>query len=197
MDTTYTFNTDGSIDLTVDEKPIRFVKEADLLAVKGGAEGKAKEWETEKTKLQIDIAESNRLRDENHQSLLAAQAAKEQLETQHSDYDTNKTKVGELETEVGSNKENVGKLETELANRIRQNLVARGALEDAIKDKTLEQLRNLEEAATLFGNGNPKKPIPARYDGGQGGPAGGSTPTNPTDRATRILEEHDARKVRH
>ena len=192
---TYTFNTDGSIDIPVKGKPVRFVLESDLLTVKGGAESKATAWENEKAQFNTQVAEANRLREESHQSLLTAQAANEQLVEQHKDYDTQKARVGELETELGSVKESIGKHETELANRMRQNLIARGASEESIKDKTLDQLRNLEEAANLFGN---KATIPARYDGGQGGPAGGSVPETPTDRAKRILEEHDAKsgKVR-
>ena len=188
---TYTFNTDGSIDIPKDGKPVRFVKETDLLTVKGVAEGKAQQWENEKAKSQTDLAEANRLREETHQSLLAAQAAREQLVEQYKDYDTHKTRVGELETELGSVKESVGKHETELANRIRASLLGHGATEEAIKGKTLDQLRNLEEAARVFGN--KPTPTPARYDGGQGGPAGGDVPEKPIERAQRIIEEHEAK----
>jgi len=191
---TYTFNSDGSIDIPVSGKPTRFVKEADLLAVKGGSETKSKEWENEKSKFQTDIAEANRLRDETRQTLLTEQAAKELLVKQYSDYDTHKNRVGELETELGSVKESIGKYETELASRISASLLGHGAKEEAIKDKTLDQLRNLEEAARIFGNGKSTIPIPARYDGGQGGSSGGSAPETPTDRANRILEEHDTKR---
>ena len=67
------------------------------------------------------------------------------------------------------------------------------ASEEAIKDKTLDQLRNLEDAANIFGNGN-KAVVAARYDGGSGGPSGGTAPESPADRANRILEEHDAKR---
>jgi len=187
-----TFNNDGSIDIPVDGKPVRFVKESDLLAVKGGAESKVKEWENEKSKLLTQVAEANRLRDESHTNLLQAQATKEQLEARYSDYDTHKTRVSELEKELGSHKENIGKAEKELADRIRANLLGYGAKEDSLKDKTLDQLRNLEEAAKLFGNNKGGKP--ARYDGGTGGPAGGGVPEAPIDRARRIIEEHEAKK---
>lgn len=187
----YTFNTDGSINIPVDGNPVRFVKESDLLAVKGGLETKTKEWENEKAQFNTQLAESNRLREETHQSLLSEQAAKELLVTQYSDYDTHKTRVGELETELGSVKESVGKHETELTNRIRTSLLNAGAKEEAIKDKTLDQLRNLEEAAKLFaGDG---KGIPARFDI-PGGPGGGTVPETAIERANRILEEHDAKK---
>lgn len=189
---TYTFNGDGSIDIPVEGKPVRFVKEADLLTVKRGSESKAKEWDNEKSQLQTQLAEANRLREETHQSLLSEQAAHEQLKSTTSDYDTHKTRVGELEAELGSVKESVGNYEKELTNRIRHTLInIHGAKEDALKDKTLDQLRNLEEAATIFGNN--KIRTPARYDGGPGGPGGGTVPEKPIDRARRIIEEREAK----
>jgi len=194
----FTFNHDGSVDLPVEGVTTRFVKEADLLAVKGGSTQKEKDWENEKASFNTQLAEANRLRDESNALLLQERAAKEQLTTQYGDYDTQKVRVGELETEVGTLKEGVGKFEEELAGRIRHTLIMNnGASEEAVKDKTLPQLRNLEEAARVFGNGNKNKEgVPARYDGGQGGPAGGGAPETPTDRANRILEEHDAKRGR-
>ena len=194
----FTFNHDGSVDLPVDGNPVRFVKESDLLAVKGGAETKAQEWETERASFNTQLAEANRIKDESHQSLLQARAEKEQLTTKYGDYDTQKVRVGELETETGTLKESIGRFEEELVGRIRHTLIMnKGASEEAVKEKTLPQLRNLEEAARVFGNGNKNKPgEPARYDGGQGGPAGGGVPETPTDRANRILEEHDAKRGR-
>lgn len=198
MGENYTFNHDGSVDLQVEGNAVRFVKESDLLAVKGGSETKEKEWETEKASFNTQLAEANRLRDESSASLLQERAAKEQLTTKYGDYDTQKVRVGELETETGTLKESIGKFEEELAGRIRHTLImSNGASEDAVKDKTLPQLRNLEEAARVFGNGNKNKQgQPARYDGGQGGPAGGGVPESSIDRAHRILEDHDAKRGR-
>ena len=192
----FTFNHDGSVDLDVEGTKVRFVKESDLLAVKGGSDAKEKDWETEKASFNTQLAEANRHRDESNQSLLQERAAKEQLVKTYGDYDTQKVRVGELETENGTLKEGVGKFEEELAGRIRHTLIMQhGASEEAVKEKTLPQLRNLEEAARVFGDKN-KQGLPARYDGGQGGPAGGSVPESSLDRANRILEEHDAKKGR-
>ena len=186
---TYTFNTDGSIDIPVEGKPIRFVKESDLLAVKGSSETKVKEWENEKASFNTQLAEANRLRDETHTTLLQEQAAKEQLVKTYADYDTHKKRVGELETEVGSHKESVGRLEKELTERLRHSLInIYGASETAIKDKTLDQLRSLEDAARIIG---PKVRL-AKYDDGKGG-LGGGVPESGLDRARRILEEHEAK----
>jgi chromosome segregation ATPase len=161
--------------------------------VKDGAEANARKWEGEKTKFNTDLAESNRVRDETHQQLLQTQAAKEQMEKRYGDYDTVKARVTELEAEVGSHKENIGKHEKELTGRIHQNLLASGASEDAIKDKTLDQLRNLEEAAKLFA-GKIGTPKPANYDGGPSGPGAGSIPATPLDRAKATLDDHDRKK---
>jgi len=187
---TFKFNEDGSINLpTGDEnKPAKWVKESDLLAVKGGSETKVKEWETKETSYQTQLAEANRLREESHQNLLKEQAAKEQLLSKYQDYDATKVKVGELEKTIGSHKESVTKYEKELGDRIRVALVGHGATEEQLKDKNIDQLRNLEEAAKLFNiNGNKK----AKYDGGGGG---GTPAENPLDRAKRIIEESETRR---
>lgn len=182
------FNQDGSIDLPIDGKPIRFVKEADLLAVKGGVQSKETVWETEKAQYNTQLAEANRLREETHQTLLRTQAERDNLKEQYKDYDTHKMRVGELETELGSHKERLTKAETALVERMRQALTGAGALEESLKDKTLDQLRSLEEAAKVFGK--ELKAKPANYDGGKQG--GGSAPETSLDRARRILEEHEA-----
>ncbi len=191
----FTPNADGSVTIVADGKDIRYVKESDLLAVKGGSETKVREWEAEKTTLSTSLAEANRLREESHTELLQERAAKEQLVTGYSDYDTFKTKVGELEIELGSTKESFGKLQTELAERLRQNLITgHGATEEAIKEKSLDQLRNIEEAAKLLGNGN-KVPKPANF-GGDRIPGSGDVPADPLDRAKSIIEEHEKKHGR-
>ena len=191
----FTPNADGSVDLPINGTNTRFVKESDLLAVKGGSETKAKEWEVDKSKFSTDLAEANRLREESHTQLLQERATKEQLVAGQADYDTFKTKVGELETELGSTKESFGKLQIELAERLRQNLITgHGATEEAIKEKNLDQLRNLEEAAKLLGAGS-NVVKPANF-GGDRVPGDGATPEAPIDRAKRIIEEHERKHGR-
>ena len=181
------FNPDGSVDLPVDGKPVRFVKEADLLAVKGGAQGKEKEWNDREAKFNTDLAEANRLREETHQYLLLTQAERDDLKENTKDYDTHKTRVGELELELGASREKLGITELLLAQRMTQALVGAGATEETLKDKTLDQLRSLEEAASIFGRDVAAKP--AKYDNGKGG---GTSAETPLDRAKRILEENEA-----
>ena len=193
----FTFNHDGSVDLTVEGEKVRFVKESDLLTVKGVSKEKEEAWETEKASFNTQLAEANRLREESHTLLLQERAAKEQLQQTYADHDTLKSRVGELETENGSLKESVSKYDEEVAGRIRHNLITyHGASEEAVKDKTLPQLRNLEEAARVFGDGKGKQVRPANYDGGAGGAAGGTTPETPRDRALRILDDHDRSRGR-
>jgi hypothetical protein len=167
-----TFNKEGYAEVLVEGKVVRVVRESDLIAVKGGAETRSKEWEGKEATYLSQIAEANRLRDEKHQALLQAQAASEQLTQKYSDYDATKTKVGELEKTVGSHKESLTKYEKELGERIKATLInVHKAKEDALKDKTLDQLRNLEDAAKIFGNDG-KGGLPAKYDGGSGVSAG-------------------------
>jgi len=185
----FTTNQDGSIDFMLGGKAVRYAKESDLLAVKSAAEKQEKVWDNEKTQFNTQLAEANRLRDETHQQLLQAQAASEQLAEQFKDYDTHKARVGELETELGSHRERLSGYEKEVTERIRQSLLAAGVTEDNIKDKTLDQLKSLEDAAKVFVG---LKAIPARYAGSK--PVGGDgTSEAPLDRARRILEENAAK----
>ena len=186
--TEFMVNQDGSIDIPIGGKSVRYVKEADLLAVKSGKEKLEQEWTGKETNYQTQLAEANRIREETHQQLLQAQAAKDQLAEQYKDYDTHKSRVGELEAELGSSKERLTSYEKELVERMHQALVGAGATEESLKDKTLDQLRNLEEAAKVFGK--EVKARPANYDGGKVG--GGTTPETPIERARRILEESEA-----
>ena len=188
----FTFNKDGSVDLPVEGKPLRFVKESDLLAVKGGIESKQKEWDTKEATYNTQLAEANRLREESHQNLLKTQAEKEQIASKYNDYDTLKGKVGELEKNNATLTESSGKYEKELADRIKKELISlHGAKEDALKDKDLTQLRNIESAASIFGTNGHKK---ANYDGGAG--SGGGASESPLDRAKRIIEEHETKHGR-
>lgn len=187
-----TFNKDGSVDIPVEGKPIRYVKETDLLAVKGGAETKVREWETKEASFNTQLAEANRLREETHQASLKAQADLENTTKKFSDYDAVKTKAGELEKELGSHKERLSQVEKDIAERIKHNLINNyGATEEVLKDKNLSQLRNLEEAAAIVG----KKGGKANYDGGRA-PGGQQPIETPTERARRIIEAHEEKHGR-
>lgn len=194
-----TFNDDSTISTEVGGKSIKLVPLTDMVKVKDGFESAKTEWEGKETKFNTDLAEANRVKDDfqtqlsqSNQAKLEAEAAKEQAESKYSDYDTVKGKVTEHEATIGSLNEDKGKLEKELEDRIRFNLIGNGAPEDAIKDKPLSELRNLESAAKLFGKGNGGKP--ANYDGAGGG--GGNAPETALERANRIIADAEARQGR-
>jgi len=164
---TYTVNEDGTINIMVDGKVIKHVKESDLLAVKGGSEKKEGE-------LLSQIAEANRLKDETHNQLLQEQAAKEQLEEQAKEGATLKPKVGELETQLNAAQESRKQLEEELLGMKRSHLAVQYKVsEESLKDKDMNQLRNLEDALQLVGN----KGKPAKYDIGPSGVGVGAPTT--------------------
>lgn len=164
---TFTTNEDGSYNFTIDGKPIRAVKESDLLAVKGGAEKKEGE-------LLSQIAEANRLKDEAHNLYLQEQAAKEQSEEQAKEGATLKTKVGELETQLNATQESRKQLEEELLGMKRSNLAIHYKVsEESLKDKDMGQLKSLEDALQLVGS----KGKPANYDVGPTGVGVGAPTT--------------------
>ena len=181
-----TIHPDGAVEVPIDGKNARFVRETDLLAVKSGKEKSEKDWGTERSKFQTDLAESIRLREESHSQLLQAQTANTTLTEQFKDHDTIKARVSELETNEATGKDVLTKLEADLTARISRNLINAGATAEILKDKTLDQLRNLEEAAKIFGGNGGKPPS---YDTGKGG--GGSAPESALDRAKRILAENE------
>lgn len=165
---TFVTNSDGSFTIDLDGKATRLVKESDLLVVKGGAERKD-------TEFQSQLAESNRQRDEEHSNLLKAQAAQEQFEKDSREGATHKLRVGELETELTTIKDNTKKLEDELLGRVKTSLTSGyGVKEEILKDKDFSQLRTMEVALNEAGVGS--KPKAANYDSGPSGTGGITSP---------------------
>lgn len=186
--TTFKPEQDGAFSIAADGKPIRLVKESDLLAVKGANESKVAEWEKERVAFNTKVEESTKAYDTLKQQLVQEQAVRQAEQEKFKDYDTHKNRVGELEKELGGHKEKATKLESEVATMLRSGLIAYGAKEDVLKDKTLDQLRSLHEAAGLLGH----QAKPAKYDGGAGG--GGSGGETPVERARRIIEAAESRR---
>ena len=168
-------NQDGSITIMIDGKGVKFVKDSDLGAVKSALTAK----ETEVSKLQTDLANTNTKFDTEHQFLLQERTAKEQFEKGANESEAHKTKVGELETKMADLSKASVETEASLAERIRITLV-QGYKVDAekIKDMALPELVSTEKTLQLTG----VAPAPANYDGagpGGGGPSGsleGKTP---------------------
>ena len=188
--TTFKAETDGAFSVLVDKKPTRLVKESDLLAVKESSGSKAKEWDTERATFTSKLEESSKAQETIRQSLLQEQAAKEAVVAKYADYDTWKTKVGELDKTLLEHKTSLQKHQEELTSRIKSGLMSAGVKEESLKDKNLDQLRNLEEAARLFAGNQQKKP--ANYEGGTGG--GGSAPESNFERAKRIIAAQEEKQ---
>lgn len=180
-DLTYIANQDGSIIAKIEGQDVKFVKESDLLAVKGGSESYKTAAEAEKTGLMTELAEANRLKGEEHNTVLQERTAKEQAEEKAKVADTLTTRVSELETENADHKTAREKLEEELLGKTRTILTTiYGVSEDTLKDKDKDQLRNLEEASKVLG----KKGGPANFDTKGAGVGGGPTPgTSPIEQA--------------
>lgn len=169
-------NPDNTFSLSLDGKEVRLVKEADLLAVKGGSEGAKKDWEAKESNYLTQIAEANRVKDETHQKYLQEQTAREQGEEKAKQVDTLSTKVGELEGQVATLSESRKKLEDELLGRVRSNVAKLyNTSEDTLKDKDLTTLKTLEETGKNLklkaSGGTP------RLDDGSGGGSGSGPKT--------------------
>jgi len=149
---------------------IKVVPEADLMAVKTGAEREAGE-----VKSQLQIAKEQldavtRHRDETHGNLLQAQAAKEQLEEQIREGVATKAQMEELQTKLSVNEQVVGSLNSKLLDLKRVNVsIAYGVDASTLQEKTMEQLESLEEALKLVGR--PARPATVDVAGGGGGTA--------------------------
>lgn len=160
---------DGSITVKLDGKPIKFVKESDLGAIKV----QLKDKEGEVSTLQANLATANTKYDESHQEVLKERAAKEQFEKDAKESATHKTRVGELETEVAGLKTSSGEVETKLTERLRLVLTEGYKIDaEKIKDMALGDLEQTEKTLALAG----KIPALANYDG-KGG-AGGGAPSD-------------------
>jgi len=182
-DQTYQFEPDGSIKITVDGKSVKYVKESDLLTVKGASEQSRNDYENQLAKHQADLAEANRLHDETKQTLLQERAAKEQLEAKAQEAATLTTKVGELEGQLNAAKTSGEELTNELLGIKRTTFVEQFKVDpEKVKEMDLNQLRDAEKHFTLVGF-SPAPSQPARYDGGTGGVGGDGAKLSPHEQA--------------
>jgi chromosome segregation ATPase len=161
--TTFKMNSDSTFSIQADGNEVRLVKEEDLLSLKGANEGRTRQWDTEKATYEAKVKELTDSHATTRQQLLQEQALREQLAGKYKDYDTHVSRVGELTKEVESHKTSLKKHQDDLSARIKANLISLGASEESLKDKTLDQLRNLEEASSIFVNPATRKIL---YDRG-------------------------------
>jgi len=183
--TQWTANQDGSWTFSDGTNNTKYVKESDLLAVKGGAESKEKEYQSQITNL---IKE----RDDAHSNHLKAQAALEQSETRFKEYEPFKTQLTEAQAKLTAADDGSKKLKEKLLGRVKSTLTSLGVKDELIKDKTLEELEHIEETARLLGGNGGNGKRPANFDTGGSG-SSGTAPESPLERARRILEKHENR----
>ncbi len=167
QETQATLNQDGSLSIKdPDNKTVKYVKEADLGAVKV----QLKDSQASVTKLQTDLADATTKFDTEHQVVLQERVAKEQLEKDAKEGTGLREKVTGLETELTDLKKASGDATTKLTEQLKASLKATYKIEDEkLADKALVELESIQSALQLTG----AVPASANYDGKGGGEGAG------------------------
>ena len=168
--------------------------EKDVMALKGKLE-KAEEQlkaANEATKTKVDKAELETVRSESEQvrqQLLQAEAKVTGLEEKLQSADTVSTELADVKPKLETAEAAVKDLTTKVLDYRRAVIVATYSIPaDSIKEKTIEQLDNYEEAL---------KAVAAAKTAGNfaiGGGGGGAAPESQADRAKRILADADSKR---
>lgn len=178
----YNVEKDGTLVMKEGESVVRYVKESDLLAIKGANGTKLKEFEAQ-------VEGLTRERDTKHQAWLQEQAAHAKTAEQVKEFDALKVKAGEWEVKATTESTERAKLEEELTGMKRSQFITfYHAPEDKVKSMTLTQLREAEGTLALLGTKPGSKP--ANFDGGAGG---SHTPPAMTAQEAAIAEIKAAR----
>jgi DNA repair exonuclease SbcCD ATPase subunit len=145
---TYTANEDGSITVKDAEgKEIRFVKEADLLAVKGSAEAAER-----RAKSEVETAKGSL--NQTHQQLLQAEAQVETLKEELAKGTGTVEELAKVKQDLETAQGSAKSLGDKVLEYRKQIIVATFKVSpDAVKDKTLEQLDLFEDALKAVGAG--------------------------------------------
>lgn len=145
---TYIANEDGTITMKEEDgKETRFVKEADLLAVKGGAEAAERRAKGEVTAAQEQLSQSK-------QSLLQAEAQVETLKEDLAKGAGSAEELAKVKQDLETAQGNVTSLSGKVLEFRKAAIVATFKVApDTVKDKTLEQLDLFEEALRAVGAG--------------------------------------------
>jgi len=184
-DTTYTVDKDGAIIIKGEHGNLRYVKESDLLAVKGASESVKAEVEKTVAQHQAAVTEAQKQRDEAHAKLLQEQARIEKMEQSVKEVDAYKVKAGEFEAKLTAAETGRKGLEDELLGMKRTSFISTYKVEkDKVEKMTLAELRDAEKHLGMLGF-NPQRP--ANFDGGGGAPGNGSTPKTPLEKAKEEL----------
>jgi len=192
-DSAFTVEKDGAISIPVEGKPVRYVRESDLLAVKGGAETSKGQYESQLTKLTNDLAEVGKQRDTHAQLVLQHQARIEKLQEMEKEHATFKAKVGEQQQTIDAATKSRGELETELTGYKKSILIDQYKVDkDKVEKMSLAELREAEKTLSILGI---KPAARANYDA-HGGNSGNQGPEAPLDRAKRIIDAHEQKHGR-
>ena len=179
-------------DKTEDTKKVeeksdaKMVPEADLIAIKKGLQKDLKDAEKAHTEERDTLTKNL---DEANQNRLKAEAKVETLEEKSK---SNQSVDSEELTKAKADVKTATDRGEELAKQaleLRRKLIVStyGISEDAIKEKSFDQLGFLEEALELT---KTSKSGAGNYAAGAGG-GGSAAPESPMERAKRILEEAD------
>jgi len=169
----------------------KMVPEADLIAIKKGLQKDLKDAEKAHTE-ESDTLTKNL--EEANQNRLKAEAKVETLEEKSkSNQSVDSEELTKAKAEVKTATDRGEELATQALEYRRKLLVKSYDIsEDAIKEKTFEQLGFLEEALELT---KTSKKDGGNYASGAGG-GGSPAPESPMERAGRILEEADKKSGR-
>jgi len=183
-------NKDGTIVIKDTEgKEIRYAKEADLLAIKGGAEASKQKIEEITTAHKVEVESLNTKVSEANAKALQAEAAKEQLEERIKESAGSKEELAGVKTKLDAATKAAEAAGTKLLElRGRLVVATYGISAEAVKGKTIEQLDALEEALKAVQGG--KKIGPYAAPGG----SVGATVESDLDRANRIIKEAEAKQ---
>ena len=183
---TFTTNKDGTISTKDTEgNEVRYAKESDLLAVKGSKEAAetratdlSKQAEESQKTHTAEIATANTALETTRQQVLQAEAKVTTLEEKVTAGVGSAEELARVKEELVTAKASGEGLTTKALEYRRQIIVATfGIAADTVKDKTMEQLDNYEEAL--------KAVIATKGVGNYalGGGSGGAAPTDPLERA--------------
>jgi len=183
----FELNKDGSVDLTVEGKKVRFVKESDLGSVKSALRDK----EADVSKLQAELAGTISKFDTAHQDVLKERAAKELLEKDAKEAMTYKEKSTTLEAQVAELTKSSGETQAKLTERLRSHLTTAYKIDKAkLADKALADLENIESSLKLTG----VIPTPANYDGKGGNGSGASNLQGKSPLALAVMGYEQSKK---
>ena len=195
---TYTAGKDGAISIKDTEgKDIRYVKEADLLAVKGSSEASerratdlARQVEESQASNKAEIATANTQYETAHNQVLQAEAKISSLEEQVARGTGSAEELATVKQALETAKTSGEGLTAKALEYRRMIIVSTyGIPADTVKEKTMEQLDNYEEAL--------KSIIATKGLGNYaiGGGSGGPVPTDPIERAKAVIAQAMERRM--